>query len=379
MSRVNFDDIRAFEDRDVKAALGRLLDEPAFLKAVQFIFPQWTKPVLEEVFSKIESIRDFQSSVIYSVVQQILQRSVTELSFSGLENLRRDSAYLFISNHRDIILDSAFLNNLMYENQFDTTRIAIGNNLLIYPWITDVVRLNRSFVVKRDLPRNEMVEASRKLSAYIRYSIAEQGVSVWIAQREGRAKDGNDRTHPGLIKMLGISGDGSFYDNYKAINLAPLSISYEFDPCDGLKTAELIGKANLVFKKSEKDDLISMYTGLVGKKGRVHYAFNILPEQEIQRVAEIQNKNDQMKSMAELIDGVIIGNYRLWPTNFIAFDLLQGENKFENEYTRQERDFFVEYMNEKLKIIPEYGEQARTVFLEMYANPVKNKLALNSL
>jgi hypothetical protein len=371
----DFEDIRSYTDADVKPAIERILKEPMFLKAVKFMFPNWTDEFIHQQLSKLNTIKEFQGSIIQASVNATIKNSTDGLEFSGLENISKDQAYLFISNHRDIVLDSAYLNILLFNNQFDTTQIAIGNNLLIYPWITDFVKLNRSFVVKRGLPRNEMVVASRKLSAYIRDSITKQNTSVWIAQREGRSKDGNDRTHPGLLKMLGYSGSDNFYDNYKALKIIPMSISYEFDPCDALKTMELIGKANQTYKKTPEDDLRSMYTGIVGMKGRVHIALNEVLDEELKVISETAPKADQMDVFADLMDEYIVSSYHLWPSNFIAYDLLHGSEQFADKYKTEELNFFKDYMNEKLKTVPVYGPETVKIFLEMYANPVKNQMA----
>ncbi len=376
MQNPEFEDIRSYNDQDVLPAIQRLLNEPMFIKATQFLHPTWSAEVIKAQFSKIKTIKDFQGSVILATLKNVIANSTKGVTLSGLENIPKDKACLFISNHRDIVLDSAFLNLLLFDRGYETTQIAIGNNLLIYPWITDVVKLNRSFVVKRGLPRNEMILASRKLSAYIRHSITQENSSVWIAQREGRSKDGNDRTYPGLLKMLGISGPEDFYEKYKDLQIVPLSISYEFDPCDALKTMELVGKANGTYKKSPEDDLRSMYTGIVGMKGRVHFSFNKILDEEIKAIGEMAQKPDQLDVLADLIDDNILTSYQLWPSNFIAYDLLFGSENFTDKYQYEEMMFFKDYMNEKLKSVPVYGPDTVKVFLEMYANPVKNQLAL---
>ncbi len=376
MQNPEFEDIRSYNDQDVLPAIQRLLNEPMFIKATQFLHPTWSAEVIKAQFSKIKTIKDFQGSVILATLKNVIANSTKGVTLSGLENIPKDKACLFISNHRDIVLDSAFLNLLLFDRGYETTQIAIGNNLLIYPWITDVVKLNRSFVVKRGLPRNEMILASRKLSAYIRHSITQENSSVWIAQREGRSKDGNDRTYPGLLKMLGISGPEDFYEKYKDLHIVPLSISYEFDPCDALKTMELVGKANGTYKKSPEDDLRSMYTGIVGMKGRVHFSFNKILDEEIKAIGEMAQKPDQLEVLADLIDDNILTSYQLWPNNFIAYDLLFGSENFTDKYQYEEMMFFKDYMNEKLKSVPVYGPDTVKVFLEMYANPVKNQLAL---
>jgi hypothetical protein len=377
MQQLNdFEDIRSYNDQDVQPALARLLKEPMFLKASKYLHPTWSEDYLKTQFSKITTIKDFQKSVIHASVSSVIEKSTNGLEHSGIDNIPKEKACLFISNHRDIILDSAFLNIILFDYGYETTQIAIGDNLFIYPWITDFVKLNRSFVVQRGLPRNEKVLASRKLSAYIRHSVVRENISVWIAQREGRSKDGNDRTHPGLLKMLGISGAEGFYEKYNELNIVPLSVSYEFDPCDGLKTMELIGRANQTYKKTQEDDLKSMYTGIVGMKGRVHISFNEILDEEIKTIADTAPPSVQLDVLADLVDEYIISSYKLWPNNFIAYDLLNGTERFSDKYKDEEMIFFKDYMNEKLKAVQQYGTDAVRIFLEMYANPVKNQLAL---
>lgn len=371
-----FDDIRCYDDQDVEMAIQRLLREPFFIKAVRFLHPDWTEAMIKSEFSKIKTIRQFQQSVIYSTVDTVMKRTTNGVTHTGLENIPADKPCLYISNHRDIVLDSAFLNIILFQNGYDTTKIAIGDNLLIYPWIVDLVKLNRSFEVKRALPRNEKIIASRKLSAYIRHSIVAEKTSIWIAQREGRSKDGNDRTHPGLLKMIGATGEQGFYEKFRDLHIAPLTVSYEYDPCDALKTLELIGRANQTYRKKPEDDLKSMYTGIMGMKGRVHFSFSHVLDEEIKAIEEMAPKNDQFEVLADLLDNHIHSSYHLWPNNYIAYDLLTGGETFKDNYSDNELNFFKDYMNEKLNSEQVYGPDAVRIFLEMYANPVKNKLAL---
>jgi len=370
-----FDDIRCYYDEDVEPAIQRLLSEPFFIKAVQYLHPDWTEEIIRSEFSKIKTIRQFQESVIYATVNSVLKKTTAGVTQTGLEQIEKDKPCLYISNHRDIVLDSAFLNIILFNHGYDTTKIAIGDNLLIYPWIVDLVKLNRSFVVKRSLPRMEKIIASRKLSAYIRHSILHEKTSVWIAQREGRAKDGNDRTHPGLLKMIASSGSEDFYENFKEIRVAPLAVSYEFDPCDALKTKELLARANQSYTKKPEHDLNSMYTGIMGMKGRVHFSFGPPMDEEIKAIAEMASKNDQFDVLADLLDSHIHSSYRLWPSNYAAYDLLTGGESQAANYTEADLNFFKDYMNEKLNSAQVYGPDAVRIFLEMYANPVKNQLA----
>lgn len=370
-----FDDIRCYYDQDVEPAIKRLLGEPFFINAVQFLHPEWKEEAIKSEFSKIKSIRQFQESVIYSTVNSVLKNTTTGFTQTGLESIPKDKPCLYISNHRDIVLDSAFLNITLFKHGFDTTKIAIGDNLLIYPWIEDLVKLNRSFVVKRGLSRMDKIIASRRLSAYLRHSIVNEKTSVWIAQREGRAKDGDDRTHPGLLKMIASSGSGAFYEDFRELAIVPLAVSYEYDPCDALKTKELLERANHTYTKKPEHDLNSMYMGIMGMKGRVHFSFGGALDEEIKAIAEMAPKNDQFDVLADLLDHHIHTAYHLWPSNYAAYDLLTGGESQAANYTDAELNFFKDYMNEKLNAAQVYGPEAVRIFLEMYANPVKNQLA----
>ena len=366
----NFEDIRSYNDAEVNQVLNKLIKEPAFIKVVKHIYPEWSEEKTKAAFSNINSIHEFQDRIIYNTVKKIINTTTCGLYSDGLNSLSKENSYLFITNHRDIILDSAFLNFLLFDNGFNTSQIAIGDNLLIYPWITDIVRLNRSFIVKRNLSRNDFFTESKKLSAYIRQSITRQNVSVWIAQREGRTKNGNDETNPALLKMLDMSGQNDFLVNFSDLNIVPVSISYEYEPCDEFKVRELV---NPDYKKSIEDDLQSMYSGIFNNKGNVHYHFSSVLHDELQEVKEIKNKNDQLKLIANQIDDQIYQGYKLWPNNYIAYDLLNNTRKYQDEYNEDEKQAFNNYRDNLLKVVPGDPEVKAKVFLDIYANPVRNK------
>lgn len=369
----DFDSIRPYEDDEIHEVFDRLKEEKTFLELIHFLYPNFsTEDFLKQLLS-IKTIREFQFKVIYPYVKEIIKNTTDGLTCSGLEKLSSNESYLYISNHRDIVLDSAILNTLMVDHKFDTTEIAIGDNLLIFPWITDLVKLNRSFLVNRNLPTRQLLESSNRLSHYIRHTLTEKQHSVWIAQREGRSKDGDDRTQISLLKMLNISGGAGISENFKELKIVPVSISYELDPCDYLKAYEFqLKRDNDNYQKTENDDLKHMGTGLKGRKGRVHFAFGS-PILGLDHIDTLKNKNDQFNDIANLIDQQIHNNYKLWPGNYIACDYLCPEKKHTDKYSKKELETFNEYINEHIDRIP--NSDRKFIFdtlMEMYANPVRN-------
>ena len=372
---MQFEDIRPYSDAECPEVIQKLLRQPAFAGAVHTYFPEVPEEQLRALFLSCRTIRDFQQRIIAAVVAKIIASSLTELSVAGLEGLDPARPYLYMSNHRDIVLDSAFLNYGLNKTGFPTSEIAIGSNLLEIGWVRDLVRINKSFIVKRGLPIQEMLEASKTLSAYIDYAIHVKGESVWIAQREGRTKDGNDRTNPGLLKMFGLGTDKNLLEHLIDLNIVPVSISYEYDPCDYLKIPELAARAKgESYTKKPGEDVQHMLSGIQGSKGRVQITFSRPISEELAALTEIRNRNEQLRAVAQIIDRHIHQNYRLWPTNFIAADLLHGSSRFEAHYTAAEQHHFQQYMKERLQTFAEQ-ELAGKLFLETYANPVFNQIS----
>ena len=372
-TELNFDSIRPYKDEEIHEVFERLINEVSFLELIKFLYPNFsTNQFLKKLLS-IQSVNQFQTEVIYPYVKEVLRTTTKGITHSGIDRLDANKHYLFISNHRDIVLDSAILNILMVENKFNTTEIAIGDNLLIYPWITDLVKLNKSFIVQRNLPVRQMMESTQRLSAYIRETLTNRNQSIWIAQREGRSKDGDDRTQVSLLKMLNMSGKGNFADNFGEINIVPVSISYEYDPCDYLKAFEFQMKRDQPeYKKSQADDLKHMGAGLRGRKGRVHFGFGTPINTELNAL-ESMAKNDRLQGLAELIDTQIHNNYKFHPGNFIADDLFTDHQRHVDKYTDEDKSTFLAYLDEHLSRIDGGDKQfLHNTLLEMYANPVKN-------
>lgn len=376
----NFEDIRCYHDEEVHEVLSRLIEEKQFMKVLSTVYPLMPKEVLRQRLLSFHAKYNFQTDMVYPFLQYLEANMTKGIKLQGIENIDKSKAYLYISNHRDIILDSAFLCGKLIEQKMDTVEIAIGDNLLIFPWIEDLVRVNKSFIVKRGLSARQILESSQLLSTYIHYTINEKIQSVWIAQREGRAKDSNDRTQESLLKMFNMYGKGSFTENLSELNICPLSISYEYDPCDYLKAKELyLRHLNPEFKKHPMDDLVNMETGVMGYKGRVVYQLTGNINKELKEIAsQTSTKNEQISLTAALIDKRIHAGYTIFAINKIAYDLLLNKSRFEREYSTMEKLDFERYLSLQIAKIdlPDKDEDfLMKRLLEMYANPLINHLA----
>ncbi|MFZ4725085.1 MAG: 1-acyl-sn-glycerol-3-phosphate acyltransferase [Paludibacter sp.] len=375
----NFDEIRCFRNEEVHEVLERLSNEKQFMKVLSTIYPLLPKEVIKQRLMSFQSNYEFQKELVYPFLQYLEANMTTGIKLNGIEKINKNDSYLYISNHRDIILDSALLCSKLIENGLDTVEIAIGDNLLIFPWIEDLVRVNKSFIVKRGLSARTVLESSQRLSAYMAYTINEKKQSIWIAQREGRAKDSDDRTQESLLKMFNMAGKESFTDNLIRLNICPLTISYEYDPCDFLKAKEFQQRRdNPDFKKQPQDDLLNMETGVMGYKGKVVYELSGSINEDLRTIAsKSSNRNEQITLTAQLIDQKIHSNYTVFANNKIAFDLLNGENQFAHEYSTIEKLDFERYLSKQISKINLEDKDENFLFrklLEMYANPLINKL-----
>ncbi|MBA4409518.1 MAG: 1-acyl-sn-glycerol-3-phosphate acyltransferase [Bacteroidota bacterium] len=371
--KINFDDIRPFNDSEVNHYLRLLLHDEGFQRILQFLFKDQARiDQVKLLLAQVNTVKDLQLKFVYQLVDDlILKRSTDGLTSSGLEHLDRNTSYLYISNHRDIILDSAFINYLIVLEGMNTTEIAIGNNLLIEKWIEYAVKLNRTFVVRRNLPVRELLMASKKLSEYIRRDITQKNTSVWIAQREGRTKDGNDKTQQSLLKMLNLSNIKEFAEGFRELRIVPISISYEIEPCGISKVAELYKRQTEGFEKTQEDDLKSMGEGLVRPKGRVHFSFG---EPITNQLTESDEPIPvQIEKLANYLDQQIYNNFELWPNNYIAEDILNHTSLNGEHYTPEQYNQFVSMMEEAVALIQGDSEIIRGMFLQMYVNPLINK------
>ena len=378
-----FDAIRAYEDRDYVATIKTLFADEAFRDVLQKLFPNQPLPLLEKQLSSFSSILEFQKKFIHGFVTQLIQKTGKELSLDISALTNREIPYTYISNHRDIILDPALLDILLIDAGFpQTVEIAIGDNLLVYPWIKHIVRLNKAFIVQRSLSLREMLSASKLMSRYMHFVISQKRNPIWIAQREGRAKDGNDRTQEAVLKMIAMDGEGSAAERLKAMHIVPLAISYEFDPCDFLKAKEFqMKRDNPAYKKTPADDLINMQTGLAGYKGRIHYACAPCLDEWMAKQEGLSNA-DFFAATARRLDEEIYRNYLLYPNNFVALDLLNDRKDYTTHYSEEDKTRFEQYLRQQInKIDLSNKDEAflRERLLEMYANPAKNKLAVSKI
>lgn len=371
---LKFDEIRPFRDNEVPEVIKSLCEVPYFLNILGRLIPNVPVEAIVAKLKSLRSVSEFQHEFIIPYLRGLEKNCTDGITASGLEGLDPKGGYIFMSNHRDIILDSAFMNVMLDVAGLNTTEIAIGSNLLIYDWIVDLVKLNKSFVVKRDLPVRQMMEASATLSAYIRDRITEGHQNIWIAQREGRSKDGNDKTQGAVLKMLNLSGKSDIISNFTELNIVPVAITYEYDPCDALKAYQYQQKRdNPEYKKSKNEDLTHMSTGLNGRKGHVHFAFGTPINSELPKLAGMA-KNDQITAIAEMIDRQIYTNYRLYPDNYIALDAINGEAKHSDHYTKEQRDAFMAYADQKIAAIDGADhDYVLGQMLQAYANPLINQ------
>ena len=381
MNTHEFDEIRPYEEGEMKQALNYLLADRHFNKMMQGMAPWLPKGIrngfFKLMFIGVKTPLDFQLRFMKHVVRYVLRKYAHGYSFDH-KSISNKGNYLFISNHRDIVLDSAILDLMLHEAHFPTTcEIALGDNLLIYPWIKILVRMNKAFIVRRSLKAKEMLESSVLMSRYMHYAIAEKKENIWIAQREGRAKDSSDHTQDSVLKMLALGGEGTIVEKLKALNIVPLTISYEYDPCDYLKAQEFqLKRDDPSWKKSKQDDLNNMRIGIFGFKGHVHYHTSTTVNTWIDELKDLP-KTEVYKEIAQRLDKAIHAGYKLYPGNYIAYDELNGTSTFSQHYGEREKNVFDKYVSQQIaKIdIPNKDEAfLRERILTMYANPVVNKL-----
>lgn len=377
-----FRDIAPYDDSDFKSYMARLVKEPGLENAISYIMPGADRKQLTDLLLSLNSKAEFQQKVMLTILSLIEQKTTSGVTESGMDRLSPDRNVLFITNHRDIVLDASFLGLALIRHGLPTQEVALGDNLLIYDWIEDLVRLNKGIIVKRNLRLTKALEAARQLSGYIHYCIAEKHESVWIAQREGRAKDSNDVTQESVIKMLALSGPGdTLAARLLPLNITPTAISYEYDPNDYLKASEFLKRRrDPEFKKSQRDDLKSMETGILNFKGRVHFSVGSDINAELAAMLDVTDKVEAVRRICAVIDRQIHLGYRIYPNNYIAYDRLEGSDRFASEYSREDVEHFDAYLQgqlDKVEVADVTAEERGLMLrdmLEMYANPLRNQL-----
>ena len=379
MTDLEFEGIRPYNEEEIPAAMQRIACQKEFPILASYIFPNRpTEEVRQEVMG-YKTIREFQLGVMYHANKQILRRTTTGLTYSGIEQLSPDKSYLFVSNHRDIMLDASLMQNILTDNGFDTSEITFGENLMRGQLVIDVGKSNKMFkVVRPGKSVREFYRDSLLLSKYIRSTIMEKHQSVWIAQRNGRTKNGIDRTDQGIIKMFGMSKTKDRIASLAELNIVPVAISYEWESCDILKTLELHERNKGPYIKKPGEDLNSILTGIVQQKGRIHLTF--CEPITATHLQELPNgtANEFHKQVASLLDKRICSAYQLFPNNFIAHDLLHGNDAYRQMYTEEEKEDFIRRMSELDRYKEDYDHKVlRDIFLGIYANPVDSKRLFN--
>jgi hypothetical protein len=368
-------EIAPYEGRAFHEGLGRLLDHPAVPGFVRRCFPTLEFAAFAERIRRLKDVDDFQTQFISKAVQALAGRSSTGWSLGGLERTLPGRRYLFISNHRDILCDPAVFCTLLCLRGRRTPKICLGDNLLSQPLIVDLVKVNKGVTVKRAGGRRDLFRASQVLSAYLQREIAEGVDSVWLAQREGRAKDGNDRTQVGILKMLALAGERTFVDSLAALAIVPLAVSYEYDPCDALKARELhLTDTQGFYQKAPGEDVTSMGLGLTGFKGGIHFEVGLeLDRAALDRARALPTRAEQADQIAGEIDRQIRANYRRWPSNYIACDLLDGRDDRRDHYSQAQREGFLTRLDLQLDSLGLSGDaraSVRHLMLEAYRRPV---------
>lgn len=375
-----FDDIRPYNPDEVPAAMQRIAESEGFPIVASFVFPDQDIKKLRTMVANLKTTEEFQSKVMAQFNEQVIKRSTTEFNVEGIDTLQKDVPYLYVSNHRDIVLDSSLLQYKLHSLGFQTTEITFGANLMCMPLIIDIGKSNKMFRVERGGTPKEFYRCSLHLSEYIRHVITEKHSSVWIAQRNGRTKDGLDKTDQGIIKMFGMSRNDDKIKSLAELNIIPVSVSYEWESCDYLKAFELYISRNQKYIKRPGEDVTSILTGITQPKGRVH--FEICPQirEEELSAFDCMTANEYHQQVARLIDQRILSHYRLWPNNYIAHDMLYGTNTYREYYTDEEKQLFVEHMAvlNQMAQLEQYEvtdlDALYDIFLRIYANPVNQKL-----
>lgn len=375
----SFDDIRPYYQSEIPAAMHRIVASDGFPLIASYVFPDKSVQEIRAMVSQITTIEEFQSKVMGPFNEQVIQRSITQFSVDGLQRLQKDVPYLYVSNHRDIVLDSSLLQYVLHSHGYPTTEITFGANLMCSPLIIDIGKSNKMFRVERGGTPKDFYRCSMHLSEYIRHVIKDNHSSVWIAQRNGRTKDGIDRTDQGIIKMFGMSRQDNKIDSLDELNIIPVSVSYEWESCDYLKAFELYMSRGQKYIKRPGEDVTSILTGIMQEKGRVHFEICSPIERSELMALDGLTQNEYHQQVAHLIDRRINSHYRLWPNNYIAHDMLYGQNLYHDKYTAEEREAFEERMAvlDRMAQKEHYAvsdlDTLHEIFLGIYAHPVSNK------
>jgi len=366
------DEYRPYNDSEVPAAVHRIAQDMLFPRIIQFVFPEKDLSNFLEAFKQIKTADEFQEKVMDKAIRSVVEKTITNLSYTGLEKLTNEKSYMFISNHRDIVLDSAILQTILLGNGIKTSEITFGSNLMRPQIVVDIGKINKMFKIIRGGTTREIFVNSLNVSEYMRYAITEKHQSTWIAQRNGRTKDGADKTEIAVLKMFAMSSPKPFVENLEELNITPIAVSYEYEPCDFLKTKEIYVSRRQAYQKAPGEDLNSILQGIMQFKGNAHYTICETITSEELHICAKQPHSERFKELANIIDRKIYAGYKLWKTNYIAHDILYGNSNFSTFYNEDERKKFIEYMRNGLSLLDgDFGE-LQEIFLKIYANSVDN-------
>jgi hypothetical protein len=369
----DFEDIRPYNDQEINPALKRIISNPFFDKILDFLFPVGEHDQIKQKLAGTSTAADFQLYFMFPLVYSIVRKTSDGLLSDGFEQLTPGTPYLFVSNHRDIVLDSAFLQVLLIDHGHENSEITFGSNLMINQFVIDLGKVNRMFKVERGGNKAELLRNSQRLSAYIRHTIREKKSSIWIAQRPGRTKNGYDKTEAGLLKMFNMSAGDNFIDSFMELNIVPLVISYEYEPCCGFKVKELLSTMQTgSYQKRPDEDLVSIITGITQPKGRIQMSIGRPVNSFIKQIDEKETRNNKLSRLAKMIDAEVYSHYKLWPNNYIAFDLLHKCQEYSTFYTSDEKEKFLRYMENEIRGLAGERKTIDELFLKLYANPLIN-------
>ena len=368
----NFDAIRPYNDAEIPAAAQRVADSPYLPAIVSYLFPGKKVEEVQQLFRNFRTVHDFQTTIMYPAIRSIIEKSSNGLTSSGFDTLKDGRKRMFISNHRDILLDAAILQTLLFDNGIETTEITFGSNLMEGELVVDIGKMNKMFRIMRGGHIRDFYQNSMCVSSYMRHAVIEKKQSVWIAQRNGRTKDGDDKTDMAVLKMFALSSEKEFVDNLSELNITPMVVSYEYEPCDFMKTQEIFISRYQKYEKEPGEDLNSILHGIKQYKGKIHFAITPAITSEELVFCDHFERNKKFQHLAQIIDKRVYLNYKLWPTNYIAYELLNQTYRYKDQYTQEEMDHFVEYMEQGLSSLVGDPSELREIFLGIYANPVVN-------
>lgn len=373
-----FEFTRPYNDSEIHAAVARVAESPFFGSIAHYLFPGIDVETIRQQLLQVKTIKEFQQRYMLHAINSILRQTSTGLASSGFEQLDKAHNYMFIANHRDILLDAAILQILLDKNGLDTSEITFGSNLMQGGLVIDIGKMNKMFRIVRGGSVHDFYKNSLEVSSYMRYALLEKKQSVWIAQRNGRTKNGDDHTEIAVLKMFSISSSKPFIENMDELNITPIVISYEYEPCDFLKTQELYISQYQRYIKEPGEDLNSILKGIKQQKGGISVSVAPTISREELQDCDKHEKNDKFVQLAQLIDKRVYSHYKLWKTNFIAYDMFEEGERYASQYSDTEKDAFIQYMEEGLRSLVGEADELKQIFLNIYANPVRNKLIINN-